>query len=701
MQHPALRLSGWFLLIIWLASCRLGDEAPSWQSEVIAPIAQGRLSATGAFSDSLFSADGRNVLQLVYRDTLSSGFLGEALELPDTSLRLSVSLDTLSLDSDTIAERRDLRTVAGELAASSDPQSQVLGFLLLNSDGDTLTGLPPLGDFGFGVIPVDASDFFNYAELKAGTLTLEIVNELPVGIDTLVFEVRNANLPGPPLLQDTFLNILPRTTRVESYDLAGKTIESNLEAELTQATLAAADTLPVNLDDYVELRLIAEGMQASFAEAIFPDQDLVDTVRRTVYEFGGDLSEVQITKMVVQRGRIEANAQSTVQDSILFEYRLEGATNAQGETPLVSLKMPPAPAAGSSQRSEIFDLEGFTLDLSEGGTTWNTLRERIRVALISSGQIVTLSDQDSVEVFFGLLDLEPTYLEGYLGQQRIALEGAEALDLFETLDLGRIRLAEAEASIVIGNSVGIPAEVRLRDLTASNQRSGEAVKLASADLVVGPLSLAHPFLPDTNGVVNTSLTFNPENSNVTRWLSVLPDQVRYDVEVVTNPAGFTGQRDNFATDSSNLTAYLDFALPLVGVVDRFRLRDTLALDWSAQEVPEQVGAGTVYLLLDNEFPLEAQVQARLVDEAYAPVDTLAEDFLLQAALPDNDGRTQQAQRSVLEVPLTPEEAQAWTQTGRYLILEVEINTRPADEAVRIYADYGIDAALTAQFTLQP
>ncbi len=701
MNKRTLRPGGILLLIsLFLAACHLGSEVPSWKTDLLAPIAKGHLTIGDALGDSLFETNGDNVLQLVYRDTLGISFLEQGLVLPDTGLRLSVTLDTLSLDSDTISERRDLRSVATELANSTDPATQLLGILLLSSDGDTLTNVPPIDDFGLGVIPVDASEFFNYAELKSGTLTIEIVNEFPVGIDSLIFEVRNVNLPGPPLLRDTFVNIAPYTYRTESYDLAGKTVESSLEAELTKATLDSAEVLPVNLDDYVELRLIAEGLQASYAEAVFPDQDLVDTLRKTTYEFGGDLNGVQITRVKIRSGRIEARASSTVQDSIQFAYLLESAFDGQGDTPLVTLTLPPATPGTPSERTEIFDLNGFTIDLSDDGTSWNTLQERIRVSLRSSGNIVTLSDEDSVEVFFGLLDLEPTYVEGYLGEQRIELAGTEAIDLFDKINLDRIRLTEAEASIVLNNSVGIPAEVELKELTASSSRTGEEVSLVSSDLVVGEVELDNPVLPDTFGQAITALPFTPDNSNLNRWLSVLPNEVRYDLTVVTNPDGFLGLRDNFATDSSKVEAYLDFVLPLSGVVDRLILRDTLEVNWESLDLPEQVSEGTLYLLLDNQFPIEAKLNARLVDEAYGPVAILAEEFVLAAGLTGSNGQIEEPTRSVLEKSLSREQAQSWPTESRYLILEAVVNTAPQGAPIRIFADYGIEAALTVQFDVE-
>lgn len=691
------------LMIVCLlatAACRLGPEGGiSWDSELLAPIAYTKLGVFDAVSDSLFEASSDGLLRITYRDTLSNTYLGETFTLPDTTLDLTVGLDTLTLSSDTIAERVTLRNLANQLVASGDP----LGALLLASDGQTLP-FPGIDNQSSGAIPVPVSDRFEFAILESGRLTISIENQFPTDLENVIFRISNF-LGGDDIVRDTFGVIPAGQTRTREYDLAGKEIENALVGELVNLDLAAgpppAQLVTIDLDDYVELRLVAEELRASEARAIFPAQVILDTIRNTTYNnFSGDFDAVELTKVLVKSGRIEAYALSTVQDSVLFEYALLGARGADGTVPRIRLKMPPAPSDNEAvERTEIFELDGFELDLTGEGTTFNTLQEQIIVTLLESGKLVTLNQEDSVSVSFGLLDLEPIYVEGYIGQQRIEFTGEESLDdLFGDLAVDRIRFSEAQASLVLGNSIGVDAQVELRDFTAINSQSGQRVKLTGSPLLAGPIEVLGPNLPDTNGMVMTPVLFTPQNSNVSLFAGTLPDRIEYDLTVATNLNAQPGVRDNFATDNSRFSAFIDLELPLAGVVDRLRLRDTVEADWSSIESPEQVQRGKLSLLLENDFPLEVRVTVTLLDQNNEPITTLIEGRSLAAALVGADGRTTQAASSVIDIEASSEQIEDWTARTRSVMLDFTLNTRPQGQSVRIYADYQIAAKLTGQFT---
>lgn len=686
------------LCLLWLAACRLGpQEGLSWDTDITAPIAYTRLGVFDAIPDSAFGQDGNGLLRVTYRDTLSNTFLGETFTLPDTSLTIGVSLDTLSLSSDTIAQRVTLRDLANQLVASGDPQG--LGTLLIQNDGGTIPLFPGLPGQSSGVIPVPASDLFEFAILEAGTLVLSIENQFPVDLENVIFRISNAT-QGDDIVRDTFAVIPAGQTATEQYDLAGKEIESQLEGELVNLDLAPGFNVPIDLDDYIEIRLVAEDLKAQSARAVFPEQTILDTVRTTTYSnFSGDLSNIELTKLLVKSGRIEAYARSTVQDSVRFAYSLLGAVGQDGTVPRIELKMPPAPGPDDFvERTEIFELDGFELDLTAEGTTFNTLKEQIIVTLLESGRLVTLDQEDSVFVSFGLLDLEPVYVEGYIGQQRIEFQGSEALDdVFGKLEVDRIRFDEAQASLVLGNSIGVDAQVELREFTATNSRTGQRVKLTGSPLLAGPVNVLGPDLPDTNALVLTPVVFDAQNSNVSLFAGTLPDRIDYDLTVRTNVNGRPGLRDNFATDSSRFVAYVDLELPLSGVVDRMRLRDTIDTDWSSIASPEEVQRGTLKLLLDNEFPLEVVGSATLVDADFNELTRLIDRFTLLPAPLGPDGRTTEASRSALEIDATREQLDTWLNETVFVVLSFELNTRPANESVRIYADYGLSARLTGQF----
>jgi len=684
----------YILPLLLLASCQLRDTSFSWQTDLLTPIAYARITANDAIGDSLLGTGGDDVLKITYRDTISSAFLGETVTFPDTSIDLSVTLDTLTLSSDTIRQRVTMLELGQQLADQGNP----IGDLIINNNPANLPAILPTPGLSSGVIDVDASDFFEFAELESGELVITIDNQFPLGLRNVIFSIRNKNLPGPELVLDTFEIIPAGTSVTETYDLSGKEVESELEGELTNLDIDGSLT-PVTLrhEDFIELSLVAKNLRAKTATAIFPAQTIVDTIRGTTYNFTGDQEGVELTKFIVQSGRIEAQAISSVQDSIQFFYRLVGATGLDGSNPEISIKLPPAPPGGIITESRIFDLDGFVLDLTADGTTVNTLLEQIKVDLLFSGNLVTLNQEDSVSVSFSLLDLEPVYVEGYIGKNTLELEGKETLDVFGNLDIDKIRLSEVTADIVLANSIGVDAEVVLKDFSARNSQTGERVKLASDQLVAAPVVVAGPDLPDTTGIVTNTISFTPENSNITRFASTLADEIIYDLEVITNYNGQPGVRDNFATDSSRLSAYFDIQLPLAGSVNGLTLADTVAVDWSEVESPEELEEGLFKLLIENEFPIQTVVTATLIDEEGQPITILLKDQVIPAAPLGDDGRTLTPETTIIELELNQEQLNDWLTRAKQVAFRFELDTKPDDTAIRIYADYGITARLTAQF----
>ncbi|MEL6851235.1 MAG: hypothetical protein AAFP92_22130, partial [Bacteroidota bacterium] len=353
------------LLMGVLAACQADRlRNLSWQSEVLLPIAQTEIGLEQWVEDSdLLQTGSDNVLQLVYRDTLAQTFLADLVTFPDTGLSVSVKLDTLTLSSDTITQALTLADVAYQLIADGN----ILGYALLQGHGTTVDSIGPITGLSSGNIDIDASDFFQFAELKGGELVLAISNQFPVDIENVILEIRNKNIPGPPIVVDTFLLVPTGATEERSYDLTGQSIESELVGELVNIDVARGDTILIDTTDFVEVKLVAQNLKAKTATAVFPAQTIIDSVRSTLYEFQGEFSDISLTKMVVKSGKMQAQAVSTVEDSILFVYQLESAVGSMGEKPGLNRKLPPAPPGGTSEFSWEEQLGGFTLDLRGQG----------------------------------------------------------------------------------------------------------------------------------------------------------------------------------------------------------------------------------------------------------------------------------------------------------------------------------------------
>ncbi|MEZ4829410.1 MAG: hypothetical protein R3C61_24470 [Bacteroidia bacterium] len=679
-----------------LSACRLNPaEGLEWDADFLTPVAHASTGITDLIQDSTLLITGNdNILTLVLRDTVASAALKDFVEFPDTTVVLGVRLDTLTLASDTISQTLTLGDLARQLIANGDATT---GNLILQNHNNTVPIVPGTQGLSSGLIEIDASAFFEFAELQEGQLVLTIANNFPLNISNVILDVKNKNIPGPSIVSDTFPIIYQKSSVSEVYDLAGKQVESALEGQLANLDVETGFFVKIDTNDFIRITLVAQNLKAKTATAVFPAQTIIDSVRTTTYRFGGDFSDIELTKIVVKSGKIRASTISTVEDTIRFQYILPAAVNPQGQVPTVDIKLNPAPPGGISTQIVERELGGFTIDLTAGGTGYNTFEEKIRVDLVESGKIVTLDQTDSIQVEFGLVEIEPTYVEGYIGQEEFRFQGSEAVDVFSDLNVGKLKFTEPSAAITFASSVGVDAKVEVRNFTAINKKTGTETPLSGTSLVTGPIEIKGAELPDTTGLVYTSVNFNTQNSNIATFINVLADELKYDFKVTTNHNGNPSRHDNFASDLSQLAAYVDFQLPLAGVLENFVLSDTTSLEFGKTDLGA-ITDGTFRIFLENQFPLEANITAVILDEGKQPLTTLTQNQLLAPGIIDGSGYVTLPGNTEIEKTFSKEELESIIGEGKYLALHYSMNTSPAGKPVKLFADYRINARLVAQFT---
>jgi len=682
--------------LFYFSACNLNpNDGISWDADVLTPIAYSSIAIDDVIGDSSFFQNGDgNEAMLIFRDTLASTTLSELVELPDTNLNFVATLDSLSLATNVIEQRVSLADIARQLIATGDPIQAIIGNLLLQ-DGDTVD-LIPFSGVSFGDQAIDASEFFEFAVVESGELKLTIDNQLPVDIVDLEFEIKNVG--GDIIIQDTFPFIFKNSTVVEFYDMAGKTIESELEASLKDMTVLGS-RIVIDTTDYISIKLEPVDLKVLSAKAIFPGQTVIDSIQETTYEFPAEFSDVEITKMVVSSGKLKAFSRSYIEDTVEFSYSIPSA-ELNGQIPRSLLKLLPSENGIPSEQNQEIDLSGFTLDMTAGGTTFNTLTQAYQVNLVYSGKLVEIEKTDSVIVDFGLFDLVPTYVEGYIGKQSFTFSGEEAIQLFNDLNVDGLRFTNPRAKLTFANSIGIDNQIRLNTMLATNTETGASVSLVGeVNRSNSPLVIPGPNLPDTNGVVFTTVAFDAEGGNLDDFINVLPNQLSYDFEILGNYNGQPGVRDNFASDKSEIAAFIEFELPLEGSISNFKFGDTTetAFDVDQDEELDRINGGCLRLILENRFPVAGTATATLHDADMGEIQVLAKDVNLAAGEANAMGYVENPTQTVIDVTFDREQLRRIIDGSRFVSFSFSLSTSPSGEAVRIYADYDVTARLVGQF----
>lgn len=687
----------WALPLLLILACQ--PESVSWQSRYEIPLAKGKATLAELVANSPYlHADPDGAMRVVFRDTIANITPADLLVIPDTGIQYIFKLDSIDLPQNQIVQKITLGQLANQLKNSSDPNDQATGQFILDNHGNTLPFFPPTNGIATDPVDIDASQFFESADILEGNLRLSIGNYLPVALNNVSMNIQN-KISGTSIVNDTYATIPAGSTVTRDYDLAGKHVESSLSGQLTNLDVAGGIFVKIDTNDYIELKMVISDVKASQATAAFPSQTLVDTIQVLNYDFEGEFGDIQITKMVIESGSINANAVSTLSEPIDFKYVLLSASK-DGSQAMSSLQLDAAASGLPSSKQQNISLAGYTIDLTQDPRMpFNSLKQQIQVSTISSGKIVTLTQQDNVQVSFLLEKLVPKYVEGYIGKQRFTFSGEEALTVLDALKFNDLYIASPSASITFANSVGVDSRIHVRKLRATNTHTGKSLSLTGTPLLAGPVQVLGPNLPDTNRVVETYLPFTPQNSNVVPFVNLQPDKVIYDFEVEANFNGKPFSFDNFATSQSKILALLDVEIPVEGHAAGLELRDTLALDVS-QLQSDRVNSAALRLVVKNGFPVQAKVSVWVADAQGNLLHQLLNNAAISAASLAANGRAETPAVSTLSCSLSGDDMEMISTQGKQLIALYTLDTQPLGKSIKLYSDYFIEAQLVGKLGFQ-
>jgi hypothetical protein len=677
-----------FLLLLILAgtSCKWKvDDGINWDQNLVAPILKSRIALDDALTDSTFvQVNSDNSITVVFRDTLVTLKLEDYLVVPDTSYAAKITLDSISLATDTLTQDITMGQILRQLC----DQGQAIACSLYAQHGQTIFFIPPLSDLSSDDVPIDASQFFDEADLLTGWMVVEIENHLELDISSVTFHLRNAGLLTDTLVRRTITNIMAGQTKKDSADLSGKTVESQMAAKLEDIDIAGGSNVPMDTNDYLRLRIIVRDLTASRATAVFPAQTVIDDYSRINYNFDNG---VEITKIKSKTGHLVLDAVSTLQDTIEFEYSLPTAIR-NGQPVKIVDRLVPNPSTGQAVAHIDFELVDYYIDMTLNGDSVNLFPYHLVGNLLYSGVKNTMDLQDSIDVTYGLQGIKPSYIEGYLGQSTFNFADTIDFSFFSSILGGTLDLRNPSVKMTIDNSIGVDGELRVTQMDAVNNRTNQTIPL-TGQLMNTVTEVRGPRLPNVGQTVSTPIILNQSNSNIRQFISSLPDEIRFNMDVLVNKNGNPALRNNFATDLSAISAYLDIEVPFDGLTDHLWLQDTMDINVSDASLPKGIEDGKLKLVGSNQFPFEAEVQVFFVDAQGSIFDSLftgPPQILPAGQVNPSTG--------YVDVPGTGQLVAQWDQArftvlkqrGARAIAKFVLSTKPTGQHVKLYTTYGID-----------
>ena len=677
-------------ITVLLASCRYKlKDGPQWESEFTAPLLKSSVSLGDAITDTnLIKEATDKSLTLVIRDTVIDFVLSEFLTVPDTSVQSAITLDSIRLPTDSITQQL---TVADLLGAPIP--------FCINLPG----GLPTIDTF-LAPIDIDASTFFKWAKLNNGEMQIEITNNAPTDIDSVEFTVANQGLIFPGTIVNFFIETIPEFTvyrdTVKVEDMLSPNIESTLEAILNRLKVAGStDTTLICPDHYIEIKIRLVDLGASEAEAVFPEQDIVNTISDVVYDFGDGIA---LTQLGVKAGDLRVEAFSTILDTMEFNYVLPSG-RLDGEPIRVNTVLaPPVPPATTAVNDTVVSLAGYSIDMTKNGDKFNRFTQEVKGSLRYSGECRLMTLEDTIFVSYGLESIVPNYVEGYFGIQTFDFTEGIKFDFFNSITGGTLNLRSPKMKLTFLNSIGMDGELKINAATAINSRTGETITLSSPQLSNG-ITIPGPRLPNVGQVISYEIDLNSGNSNVREFVSVMPDSLYFDIQVVANKSGSPALLDNFATDKSAINAIMDVEIPLEGITSMITLETDSDLDLTSLDLPAEIKEGSLKLIAENWFPMDATIQVYFKDNSGLVLDSLiheGENGTIAAGMINGAGIVEEPNASEVSSFFDSFRLDKLQGGATKATIKFSLSTRPLASHVKLYSNYEIGFKLVSDFKYQ-
>jgi hypothetical protein len=662
------------VILLTFFSCKHEFEKPYWDISLASPIAFSTIDLDDISTDSIFSIDtlSDNSLTLVYQNEILDVSIDSNFQLNAISTTKNVKLETIVFPDQTIPHEISF----GELIQSSG-----LGFLFPN---DSLRIIPAISGAINDIVPIDANEYFEQMTLNQGFIDITISNNLPSDLSNLVINLRNEG-EATNLVEINLPFLASGDIFQTTESLANQIIYGDMEIEILNADMVGTGSNPVLIQyqDALATEIKIRDLILEQGIAIFPSQEIFN--EDTVVAF--NIGDVRLTKVLVDEGGVEVIGVSTVQDTLKIEYIIPGATK-NGQEFKLNFNLPPAPIGESITVVEFFDFSGYEIDLTgQFGDTINTLYTVSRGWIDSSGIVTEISLHDSIFNTITVKEIIPAKAWGYLGSDTISGEESIDFDFFDDLN-GSFNLEQLNVSLVTKNFLGSKGEVTIKKLEAVS--NSQTISLNS-DQINSPYEIEAATSNSDNTITSSELeiTFNQDNSNIDELVELKPNAFNFEYEIITN--NDLNQELGFAYKGQGVKSELQMKIPVFISLDNIAFSDTVDVDFT---IPNDIDQGSFTVLAENGYPLNAQIELLMLDDANNLIETLISGQEILAGEIDQNGIVSAVKLSELNVPFS--NASNLNNTKK-VGFRVSFSTSPQNQNVKFYSDYAIKLKLVGNF----
>lgn len=291
-----------------------------------------------------------------------------------------------------------------------------------------------------------------------------------------------------------------------------------------------------------------------------------------------------------------------------------------------------------------------------------------------------------MDLSISFADMEFKTILGSVKPRTLAYEEGEMdIDIFSTYKDGGIYFEQPEIKLDAKTSFGFDIHMLMHNLYG--QRNDETVALEGF-----PYPWQAPAVPTENlGEINqVGFSLHPDNSNLSDFIQLYPDELHYDVAAVLVPED--DKSSGFISYDSNFSMDVALWLPLEMRIVKYVLGDTLSfpiaedlgdIDWLEFKID-----------IKNGLPLSSELQIYFLDESDNVLMHLFDDVshsrIIDAAPVNEDGIVT-GMNNFLKYVYIDQERLNQINAAENMVFSVRLQTSNAgDIPVKIFSDYQMD-----------
>ncbi|MGZ4098838.1 MAG: hypothetical protein ACXVNM_08165, partial [Bacteroidia bacterium] len=361
---------------------------------------------------------------------------------------------------------------------------------------------------------------------------------------------------------------------------------------------------------------------------------------------------VALKQVDVRSGVLRVKYTNDLTEPLDLVYKITSATK-NGQVLAFTEKVPPLP----DSLVKYYDLSGYSMNMTGlNGNIYNTLVQTYTVIVDPGANPVTVSYGQGAHATLSYSNIIPQYLTGYFGQQTISLPLDTAkLDFLKNVQASNFMLSSATLDFRMLNEFGAEFTGNLSNIKSINTTNSSNVNLITSQLsninINRATRVGTTVYPSVKVVSLTNT-----NSNITSFLSNLPNKLSYQGSVKLNPLGNLSGYNDFAFYNTGVKVVADINIPLKFTADYFKLVSTSNLNFSNLKQLDHVNYGEFIISTSNGYPFQAKLQAYLINDQGATIDSLLLPGanIVDRGLIDSQNIVYQSARSELRIPLDKE-----------------------------------------------